>query len=435
MSRSLESIIEEIAESEEMSKEFAAIDEIDEIYNYCKDMGLGSSEEEFDEEVSSMINNFDIYASELDKNSLNLVAGGSSLNKKFNKVLASALSALTLAGAGAVNLDKAAAMNSAVSSSASTVSTEDKTKDASKDDKGANASDHYSKKLVEKDATVKTEDNDTLKDKFFKIVECLKNLASKNKVGTGVTTAAVLLTIAYITGVATTGKWNPVRWFGGRMRGGSHVGSASSLSDEEKRGIDNFVKDLDTAVEDNKLTPDAIDEASRHLEELGNNKAAYDYLLEKLKVVGYDPEKVGSGSQVLPNGHMSDTPVSEVTALERSLLIDGKNSYARAYALNSPVKFNDTDYDFSANSELKKKVEGNINAIFNSTSDDKREVNILTRDSTASDAYWIFCFSETGNQVPDNLKFNLMSEDPLEQQAMKFVTDVWKAQQQRSGVQ
>ena len=149
MSRSLESIIEEIAESEEMSKEFAAIDEIDEIYNYCKDMGLDSSEEEFDEEVSSMIDNFDIYLSHIDKNDLSLVAGGINLNKKFNKVVASALSALTLAGVGAVNLDKAAAMSSAVSSSASSA--------------------HYSKKLVEKDATVKTEDNDTLKDKFFKI--------------------------------------------------------------------------------------------------------------------------------------------------------------------------------------------------------------------------------------------------------------------------
>ena len=59
MERNLESIIEEIAQNEELSKEFMAMDEIDEIYAYCKEMGLNSSEEEFDEEVSSMIDNFD----------------------------------------------------------------------------------------------------------------------------------------------------------------------------------------------------------------------------------------------------------------------------------------------------------------------------------------------------------------------------------------
>ncbi len=173
MSRNLKSIIEEIAESEEMSKEFSAINEINEIYEYCKNMGLDSSEEEFDEEVSSMIDNFDMYLSQIDQNDLGLVAGGINLNKKFNKVLASALSALMLTGAGAVNSNLAAGMDT--------------------HSKSASTSFSANKKIANKKYIIKSDANTKSDSQFSKTVESIKEFFRKHKLGTGITVAVILM--------------------------------------------------------------------------------------------------------------------------------------------------------------------------------------------------------------------------------------------------
>ncbi len=76
MERSLDSIVEEIAQNDEMSREFAAMDEMDEIYQYCKGVGLDCSEEEFDEAISSVVSDFDHGSSEIPEYELNHVAGG-----------------------------------------------------------------------------------------------------------------------------------------------------------------------------------------------------------------------------------------------------------------------------------------------------------------------------------------------------------------------
>ncbi len=76
MERSLDSIVEEIAQNDEMSREFAAMDEMDEIYRYCKDAGLDYSEEEFDDEVSSLISEFEDSGVEISDYQLSAVAGG-----------------------------------------------------------------------------------------------------------------------------------------------------------------------------------------------------------------------------------------------------------------------------------------------------------------------------------------------------------------------
>ena len=84
MERSLDSIVEEIAQNDEMSREFAAMDEMDEIYRYCKDAGLDCSEEEFDDEVSALIDDF-----ENSEYQLSHVAGGTkpdNANKKWENI-------------------------------------------------------------------------------------------------------------------------------------------------------------------------------------------------------------------------------------------------------------------------------------------------------------------------------------------------------------
>lgn len=76
MTRSLNSVVEEIAQNDEMAKEFATMDEIDEIYQYCKDAGLDYSEEEFDEEISSVINSLEYGDDEIPDDELRYIAGG-----------------------------------------------------------------------------------------------------------------------------------------------------------------------------------------------------------------------------------------------------------------------------------------------------------------------------------------------------------------------
>ncbi len=100
MTKSLDEILTQIAEEEELSKEFSRLEEIDEIYEYCREFGLESTEEEFDEELSYFIdsNDFDF---ELDGKELMNIAGGVDLKKYLSKTAAMALSTLTLAGTGA----------------------------------------------------------------------------------------------------------------------------------------------------------------------------------------------------------------------------------------------------------------------------------------------------------------------------------------------
>lgn len=78
MTRSLDSFVEEIAQNNEMAREFAAMDEIDEIYQYCKDAGLDCSEEEFDEEISDVINSLEYGNAEIPDDELKYIAGGKS---------------------------------------------------------------------------------------------------------------------------------------------------------------------------------------------------------------------------------------------------------------------------------------------------------------------------------------------------------------------
>lgn len=76
MERSLDSIVEEIAQNDEMSREFAAMDEKDEIYTYCKNAGLCCSEEEFDNEIMALINDFENSDPEKSEYMFENIAGG-----------------------------------------------------------------------------------------------------------------------------------------------------------------------------------------------------------------------------------------------------------------------------------------------------------------------------------------------------------------------
>ncbi len=195
MERNLESIIEEIAQNEEFSKEFMAMDEIDEIYAYCKEMGLNSSEEEFDEEVSSMIDNFDLNYSKIGDFELENVAGGSMLDKNFNKVVASALSALTIAGAGAANSNFASAANDASASTVS-VSASEKTQSA-KNIKSSSKMEYT-------------------KEKFNKIKNSVLSFCKKHKIAVGATTAAIILAAVYGSVALYKKDANPLHWFGNK---------------------------------------------------------------------------------------------------------------------------------------------------------------------------------------------------------------------------
>ncbi len=68
MNFNLNKVIEEIANNNELSEEFSKLNEMDEIYDYCKSMGVECDEREFDKEISGYI-----YALDDD---YNMVAGG-----------------------------------------------------------------------------------------------------------------------------------------------------------------------------------------------------------------------------------------------------------------------------------------------------------------------------------------------------------------------
>ncbi len=98
MNFDLERIVEEIVEDNELSQEFSRLDEMDDIYNYCKDMGLDCDEKEFDDGISEYINvlNEDIYQDEIFEEKLSNIGGGVNLKNVFSKSVASVLSVLAI---------------------------------------------------------------------------------------------------------------------------------------------------------------------------------------------------------------------------------------------------------------------------------------------------------------------------------------------------
>lgn len=102
MNFNLNKFVEDVARDNELCREFSKFEEMDEIYGYCKDMGIECSEDEFDESVSEYIyslDNNDYKMGKIDEDNLGDVSGGS-LKGTFSKTLAVALSAITLGGSG-----------------------------------------------------------------------------------------------------------------------------------------------------------------------------------------------------------------------------------------------------------------------------------------------------------------------------------------------
>ena len=102
MNFNLNKFVEDVARDNELCREFSKFEEMDEIYGYCKDMGIECSEDEFDESVSEYIcslDNSDYKMGKIDEDNLGDVSGGS-LKGTFSKTLAVALSAITLGGSG-----------------------------------------------------------------------------------------------------------------------------------------------------------------------------------------------------------------------------------------------------------------------------------------------------------------------------------------------
>lgn len=109
MNFDLEKMVERIAEDNELSQEFSRFDEMDEVYNYCKDMGLECDEDEFDDEISGYIdalNEEDMYSYEgnVSDEDLSKVGGGAIFKSVFSKSVAMVLSLLTMGGCGGIGL-------------------------------------------------------------------------------------------------------------------------------------------------------------------------------------------------------------------------------------------------------------------------------------------------------------------------------------------
>ena len=91
---SIEQVVKEIAKDEVKLKEFLSLTDIDEIYEYINEIDPSIEKEEFDEFLVSALGNYmEQNASLLSEYELENVAGGAGAT---NKMLASALSALTL---------------------------------------------------------------------------------------------------------------------------------------------------------------------------------------------------------------------------------------------------------------------------------------------------------------------------------------------------
>ncbi len=128
MNFDLEKIVEKIAEDNELSQEFSRLDEMDDIYNYCKDMGLDCDEKEFDDGISEYINvlNEDIYQDEIFEEKLSNIGGGVNLKNVFSKSVASVLSALAMGGSMELSTVDAADSLSIANNSKTSVSFSEK---------------------------------------------------------------------------------------------------------------------------------------------------------------------------------------------------------------------------------------------------------------------------------------------------------------------
>ena len=98
MNLNLNKLIEKIVNDSKLSEEFSKLDDMDEIYDYCKNMGVRCGKKEFDEEISKYIGVFneDMYKKEIFEENLSDVGGGVNLKNKFSMSVASLLSALTM---------------------------------------------------------------------------------------------------------------------------------------------------------------------------------------------------------------------------------------------------------------------------------------------------------------------------------------------------
>lgn len=133
MNFDLNKVVENIAMDNEMSQEFSRLDEIDEIYDYCRNMGASCSEEEFDESVAKYIDALDQISYDYNDESLEKIAGGAMVGKPISKALAVILSAFTVGSTGFFNSASAIKKND----NSNTVSTVSKVSTWSKIKKSA----------------------------------------------------------------------------------------------------------------------------------------------------------------------------------------------------------------------------------------------------------------------------------------------------------
>ncbi len=96
MNFNLNKFVEDVAQDNELCREFSKFEEMDEIYNYCKNVGIECSEDEFDESISEYIYSLDNNNYKIDDDNMSNIAGGINFTNSISKTLAVVLSALTL---------------------------------------------------------------------------------------------------------------------------------------------------------------------------------------------------------------------------------------------------------------------------------------------------------------------------------------------------
>ena len=98
MNENLNKVLNKIIEEENLAKEFCQLDNMDEMYKYCYELGEGYTEEEFDEDIAEMINALQIEGekTELSDKDLDYIAGGVNISGMVSKTTAIVLSALTI---------------------------------------------------------------------------------------------------------------------------------------------------------------------------------------------------------------------------------------------------------------------------------------------------------------------------------------------------
>ncbi len=110
MNKELEKTLSRIIEQEELAREFSQLDDMDEMYRYCCELGGGYTEEEFDEGIAEVIDSLKSEESKtnLSDEDLKYIAGGMNFNGLISKTAAVMLSALTLGSATFLPNTKAA---------------------------------------------------------------------------------------------------------------------------------------------------------------------------------------------------------------------------------------------------------------------------------------------------------------------------------------